>query len=286
MKKDERNQTSKKLLFSHKNFKRNKKIIGLPKIEHKKSNNTDDTNTLSFNFSHSSYNNIHNKTSPNNSPNFHNNQFIKSYFSSRTNKNLSDFNLLNEYSPKYIFSPKIKIPNLGDFHKKLMFNNQRSFKYRINNEKIKNIIPKDKEDKNEKLKEIDNIKLKEDFDSNKYNLSSYLEANKNNNKFLNQYPQKSFDDEIKIIVKKELEVIKSKRKKNKFRHSCEIPKKNDRVCIQKLEKVNFITYNNPIIQLNQSGSVPLFVEDGVIMYKLFKDTVTECNKRYNKHFVN
>ena len=137
MKKDERNKTSKKLLFSHKNFKRNKKIIGLPKIEHKKSNNTDDTNTLSFNFSHSSYNNIHNKTSPNNSPNFHNNQFIKSYFSSRTNKNLSDFNLLNEYSPKYIFSPKIKIPNLGDFHKKLMFNNQRSFKYRINNEKIK-----------------------------------------------------------------------------------------------------------------------------------------------------
>ena len=56
MKKDERNKTSKKLLFSHKNFKRNKKIIGLPKIEHKKSNNTDDTNTLSFNFSHSSYN--------------------------------------------------------------------------------------------------------------------------------------------------------------------------------------------------------------------------------------
>ena len=156
-----------------------------------------------------------------------------------------------------------------------------SFKYRINNEKIKNIIPKDKEDKNEKLKEIDNIKLKEDFDSNKYNLSTYLEVNKKYNKFLKQYPQKSFDDEIKIIVKKEIETIKAKRKKNKFRHSCDIPKKKDRVCIQKLEKFNFITFNNPIIQLNQSGSVPLVVDDGVIMYKILCMKLLKLKIQFN-----
>ena len=230
-----------------------------------------------MNFSQSSYNNI-NQTSPNNSTNFNNNQFLNSYFSTRTKNPLSQLN-----SQKYILTPKIKIPDLGKFHKKLMFNNKRSFKYRIETDTLKNNI---KEDNNEKLKEIEKIKLKEDFDSNKYNLSTYLEVNKKYNKFLKQYPQKSFDDEIKIIVKKEIETIKAKRKKNKFRHSCDIPKKKDRVCIQKLEKFNFITFNNPIIQLNQSGSVPLVVDDGVIMYKIFKDTVSDCNKRYNKHFIN
>ena len=277
MKKDEKKITSKQLLFSHKGFKMSKKLIGLPKIDHKKPNNTDDLYTLSLNFSQSSYNNI-NQTSPNNSTNFNNNQFLNSYFSTRTKNPLSQLN-----SQKYILTPKIKIPDLGKFHKKIMFNNKRSFKYRIETDNLKNNI---KEDNNEKLKEIEKIKLKEDFDSNKYNLSTYLEVNKKYNKFLKQYPQKSFDDEIKIIVKKEIETIKEKRKKNKFRHSCDIPKKKDRVCIQKLEKFNFITFNNPIIQLNQSGSVPLVVDDGVIMYKIFKDTVSDCNKRYNKHFVN
>ena len=49
MKKEEKKITSKQLLFSHKGFKMSKKIIGLPKIEHKKPNKNDDIYTLSLN---------------------------------------------------------------------------------------------------------------------------------------------------------------------------------------------------------------------------------------------
>ena len=49
MKKEEKKITSKQLLFSHKGFKMSKKIIGLPKIEHKKPNKNDDIYRLSLN---------------------------------------------------------------------------------------------------------------------------------------------------------------------------------------------------------------------------------------------
>ena len=120
------------------------------------------------------------------------------------------------------------------------------------------------------LKEIKKIKLKEEFDTHKYNLEKFLEINKKDNKFLRQYPQKSFDDDIKKIVRNELETIKNKRK-NRFRYSCEIPKKkNKRICIQKLERYNFISYQDPILQINKSGSVPFLINNGEILYKLFQ----------------
>ena len=277
-----------KLFFSPQLTKKNKNIIGPPQIENKKKIKIEDINTLSFNFSQSSYNNVHNKTVSNRILNFDKRKFFNNNYSTKNSFSVTSLNDINELFPKY-FLNNLKVPKLRNFHNKIMNNNERSVKLTL--KKIENENKKEKENnsKNEtlnNLKEIKKNKLKEEFDTHKYNLENFLEINKKDNKFLRQYPQKSFDDDIKKIVRNELETIKNKRK-NRFRYSCEIPKKkNKRICIQKLERYNFITFNNPIIQLNQSGSVPYVVNDCEIMHKLFKYTVNNCNKRYNKTYMN
>ena len=52
--------------------------------------------------------------------------------------------------------------------------------------------------------------------------------------------------------------------------------------IKKLKRDKFISFNNPLIELNKYGTVSLYVDDGESMYKLMKDTMDECNKRYLK----
>ena len=286
MQNDEISYTKKNHLFSPQLTQKSKNFLGLPKIGNKTKLKIKDTNILSFNFSQSNYNNVHNKTVSNRILSFDKKNLFNNNYSTKNSFSVLNLNDINVLFPKYFFN-NVKIPRLRNFHNKIMNTNERSVKCTI--KKIENENEKENNAKIDLLnnfKEIKKIKLKEEFDTNKYNLEKYLEINKKDNKFLRQYPQKSFDDDIKKIVRKELETIKSKRR-NRFRYSCDIPKKkNERICIQKLERYNFITYNNPIIQFNQSGSVPNVVNDSEIMHKLFKDTVDNCNKRYNKTYLN
>ena len=68
------------------------------------------------------------------------------------------------------------------------------------------------------------------------------------------------------------------------RYYSEIPNSNERICIKKLKRDKFISFNNPLIELNKYGTVSLYVDDGQSMYKLMKDTMDECNKRYYKTY--
>ena len=161
-----------------------------------------------------------------------------------------------------------------------MLSNKKSFKngiYKLEKERIEN----DSYDNKQELKELEKIKLKHNFDTNKYNLCSYLNINKEDNIFLKQYPQKSYDETIKKIVRKELENAKMKMKYNK-RYNSENPNLDERICIKKLKRDKFISFNNPLIELNKYGTVSLYVDDGESMYKLMKETMDECNKRYHK----
>ena len=240
-------------------------------------------NISSFNNTNSSYNTLHNKTVPNNITNIFQNQFLKSYFISKRNNTLFSFHKYdNELNPKFFFTTQYKIPNTNNFHKKLMLLNRKSYKkgiYKLEKEKIR----KDSYDNSQDLKELENIKLKHNFDTNKYKLNSYLDINKEDNNFLKQYPQKSYDETIKKIIKKELEDAKMKRESYK-RYYSEIPNSNERICIKKLKRDKFISFNNPLIELNKYGTVSLYVDDGQSMYKLMKDTMDECNKRYYKTY--
>ena len=263
---------------SEKIFDYNTKEYKIPRVNiNNKYNQT--INTTSFNNTNSSYNTLHNKTVPNNITNIFQNQFLKSYFISKRNNTLFSFHKYdNDLNPKFFFNTQYKIPDTNIFHKKLMLSNKKSFKkeiYQLEKERIENDIYDNKQD----LKELEKIKLKHNFDTNKYKLCSYLDINKEDNKFLKQYPQKSYDETIKKIVRKELNDAKMKMKYNKRYHS-ENPNLDERICIKKLKRDKFISFNNPLIELNKYGTVSLYVDDGESMYKLMKDTMDECSKRY------
>ena len=80
---------------------------------------------------------------------------------------------------------------------------------------------------------------------------------------------------MKKLEKKDIKIkknIKSQSDNKKFQK---------RLVLQKLEKYRFISSQNPILQLNQPGTVPYLVNNGEILYKLFQEGNDECNKRYN-----
>lgn len=270
--------------YSYIQTKMTKKNNLFPQINNKKKKKYLQIFTQTPSITNSIYNNtFHNKTVPNKSSNFFENKYINSYFTSRTKNTFNNFRFknINDLTPKFFFN-QYEVPNLGNFHRNLMLFNKTNYKNRMNKLEKERIEKKNKINYN--LKEIEKIKLKEDFDTSKYNLRKYLEINKNDNDFLKQYPQKSFDDSIKKIIKKELEDAKIK-KRYLIKRSLDIPRKKESLFDQKMKKNKFVSYYNPLIELNQYSTVSLVVDDAESMFKLCQETINDCNKRYNKSFV-
>lgn len=270
--------------YSYTQTKMTKKNNMFPQINNKKKKKYLQIFTQTPSITNSIYNNtFHNKTVPNKSSNFFENKYINSYFTSRTKNTFNNFRFknINDLTPKFFFN-QYEVPNLGNFHRNLMLFNKTNYKNRMNKLEKERIEKKNKINYN--LKEIEKIKLKEDFDTSKYNLRKYLEINKNDNDFLKQYPQKSFDDSIKKIIKKELEDAKIK-KRYLIKRSLDIPRKKESLFDQKMKKNKFVSYYNPLIELNQYSTVSLVVDDAESMFKLCQETINDCNKRYNKSFV-
>ena len=270
--------------YSYTQTKMTKKNNMIPQINNKKKKKYLQIFTQTPSITNSIYNNtFHNKTVPNKSSNFFENKYINSYFTSRTKNTFNNFRFknINDLTPKFFFN-QYEVPNLGNFHRNLMLFNKTNYKNRMNKLEKERIEKKNKINYN--LKEIEKIKLKEDFDTSKYNLRKYLEINKNDNDFLKQYPQKSFDDSIKKIIKKELEDAKIK-KRYLIKRSLDIPRKKESLFDQKMKKNKFVSYYNPLIELNQYSTVSLVVDDAESMFKLCQETINDCNKRYNKSFV-
>ena len=115
-------------------------------------------------------------------------------------------------------------------------------------------------------------------DEFKGNLNDYLQKRKEDLLFMKQYPQRWPSEEAKNLVKKELKDIKIKKN---IKSQSDNKKFQKRLVLQKLEKYRFISSQNPILQLNQPGTVPYLVNNGEILYKLFQEGNDECNKRYN-----
>ena len=155
-----------------------------------------------------------------------------------------------------------------------MENNERSF---VNKFLKKEIIEKEKfleELKNDvkKEKEIESFKSKGHIDLNKIRENYF---------FKKYYPQRWASEEAKKILKKQIKEVKFRRKINNNDNN--IRKNNKRLVIQKLERYKFISYQDPILQINKSGSVPFLINNGEILYKLFQQgNKLNINKSKNK----
>ena len=191
------------------------------------------------------------ETAPNYS--FFENKFLSSDGSHRKRRNIK--------IPKFFFNTELKVPELRMFHQNVMENNERSF---VNKFLKKEIIEKEKfleELKNDvkKEKEIESFKSKGHIDLNKIRENYF---------FKKEYPQRWASEEAKKILKKQIKEVKFRRKINNNDNNTK--KNNKRLVIQKLERYKFISYQDPILQINKSGSVPFLINNGEILYKLFQ----------------
>ena len=143
MQNDEISYTKKNHFFSPQLTQKSKNFLGLPKIGNKTKLKIKDTNILSFNFSQSNYNNVHNKTVSNRILSFDKKNLFNNNYSTKNSfsvSNLNDINIL----PKYFFN-NLKVPKHRNFHNKIMNNNERSVKLTL--KKIENKNKKKKQNK-------------------------------------------------------------------------------------------------------------------------------------------
>ena len=181
--------------------------------------------------------------------------------------------------PTFFFNTQLKVPDLRKFHTNIMENSERSYVIKKLQEEIEdreNFLNEIKKEEEEKKKNIKKEK-KDEFNGN---LNDYLKKRNEELIFMKEYPQKWPSQEAKDLVKEELKKVKSK-----YNLENNLKKNNNqkRLVLQKLEKYRFISYQNPLLQLNQPGTVPYLVNNGEMLYKLFEEGNNECNKRYNFH---
>ena len=198
-------------------------------------------------------------------------KLMKNYFGSKSTNHLIN----NSNYKGYIFNSKLKVPNLKRFHYQLMKNNEEKQKKKITDiYKIFDNKPKQEENKIETFdKEF----------TGKQSLNDYLKLIREDIKFNKAYHKKSLKDDGKNLLK--LELKNAKKKLNIEQKESGINIKEKPIWLKKLERYNCLSYQNPLLQVNQLGNVESLVKDGELMYQLFQDGFELCNnKKYQIHY--
>ena len=117
----------------------------------------------------------------------------------------------------------------------------------------------------------------------KQSLNDYLKLIREDIKFNKAYHKKSLKDDVKNLLK--LELKNAKKKLNIEQKESGINIKEKPIWLKKLERYNCLSYQNPLLQVNQLGNVESLVKDGELMYQLFQDGFELFNnKKYQIHY--
>ena len=168
-----------------------------------------------------------------------------------------------------------KVPKTSIFHKKLMAENEHICSNRFNKELFLEQL-KDKIEKENLNQKSEEKEKKKDF-----NIYEKIKEIQDDLKYKKEYKKKGMEENIKNILKSELHFAKQKLKiKEKKNNKFKIP-----LIKQKLSRYDYISYQNPIFEINEYGTLPTYIKDGKLMYKLFYDSSENCNrKKYKVHF--
>ena len=167
----------------------------------------------------------------------------------------------------FIFKfPKEKITSPIHFHRRLMSKNIDSY----NLSKLNDYIQySDKE--NKKIQEKLNEKITTGIYGPNNNLLSIILARMERLKINHEFKEMVSDPDIQKILQDEfmLAQVRLKRKPKKI----VIGKNNEikSLCMQKLEKYNYLSSQNKIMYVNPIGNLPKMIEDNEIMYKYYDD---------------
>lgn len=178
---------------------------------------------------------------------------------------ISKRNKINESSISPIFVSDLTVPDVYQFHNKLVKNSQKKY--------------------------IDRTHSKE------YSISAFDEQinddtqdSPNNIRFLlikKRLSQKKIPKDIKKILIKEMEDANIKMQRNNSfssRKSVSKPQNNNNnqsICLQKLRRYSYVAKNNPLLEINKEGKLPNILRDGEFIKELMNNgfsKISTCKK--------
>ena len=192
---------------------------------------------------------------------------------------ISKRNKINESSISPIFVSDLTVPDVYQFHNKLVKNSQKKYIDRTHSKEY-SISAFDEQINDDTQDSPNNIR----FLLIKQSQSSENIIEKFREKRLSQ---KKIPKDIKKILIKEMEDANIKMQRNNSfssRKSVSKPQNNNNnqsICLQKLRRYSYVAKNNPLLEINKEGKLPNILRDGEFIKELMNNgfsKISTCKK--------
>ena len=187
---------------------------------------------------------------------------------------ISHKKMLNHSEISPIFVSQLKVPDMFQFHNKIVKTIQKKYLDRTNSVDIS--VSNFDEMLNEEGNNVNNNNIRSLF----YKKSNESKSTQNifdvcrkkceEKKIEMHFIKKRVPQPIKEILVKE--VLDARQKKNyKYSQINKKTKPQMSLCLQKLKHYFYISKQNPVLEINKEGKLPNIIDDGALMNKLLVD---------------
>ena len=192
---------------------------------------------------------------------------------------ISKRNKINESSISPIFVSDLTVPDVYQFHNKLVKNSQKKYIDRTHSKEY-SISAFDEQINDDTQDSPNNIRflLIKQSQSSENIIERFREK---------RLSQKKIPKDIKKILIKEMEDANIKMQRNNSfssRKSVSKPQNNNNnqsICLQKLRRYSYVAKNNPLLEINKEGKLPNILRDGEFIKELMNNgfsQISTCKK--------
>ena len=192
---------------------------------------------------------------------------------------ISKRNKINESSISPIFVSDLTVPDVYQFHNKLVKNSQKKYIDRTHSKEY-SISAFDEQINDDTQDSPNNIRflLIKKSQSSENTIERFREK---------RLSQKKIPKDIKKILIKEIEDANIKMQRNNSfssRKSVSKPQNNNNnqsICLQKLRRYSYVAKNNPLLEINKEGKLPNILRDGEFIKELMNNgfsKISTCKK--------
>lgn len=192
---------------------------------------------------------------------------------------ISKRNKINESSISPIFVSDLTVPDVYQFHNKLVKNSQKKYIDRTHSKEY-SISAFDEQINDDTQDSPNNIRflLIKKSQSSENIIERFREK---------RLSQKKIPKDIKKILIKEMEDANIKMQRNNSfssRKSVSKPQNNNNnqsICLQKLRRYSYVAKNNPLLEINKEGKLPNILRDGEFIKELMDNgfsKISTCKK--------
>ena len=192
---------------------------------------------------------------------------------------ISKRNKINESSISPIFVSDLTVPDVYQFHNKLVKNSQKKYIDRTHSKEY-SISAFDEQINDDTQDSPNNIRflLIKQSQSSENIIERFREK---------RLSQKKIPKDIKKILIKEMEDANIKMQRNNSfssRKSVSKPQNNNNnqsICLQKLRRYSYVAKNNPLLEINKEGKLPNILRDGEFIKELMNNgfsKISTCKK--------